>query len=61
MNENEVLQALRERLDAGLEPGDKIIVEREESGFSVHSEFHEVCGLTLKAAIKSGVKSEPEV
>lgn len=57
---DEALQAIAERLENGLQPGDKVVAVMEADGLRVYSEFHEVCGITLKAAVKHGTKSKTE-
>jgi len=61
LNKDETLKALRERLESGLKPGDKVVAVKEVDGFRVYSEFHEVCSTTMKAGIERGTKSSMEV
>lgn len=51
LTEGEVVQAVQERLKNELKPGDRIIVEREEDGFCVHSEFREIRSESIKATV----------
>lgn len=47
---DEVLQAVEKRLTTELKPGDRILIEKEEDGFRVYSEFQEIRSERIKAA-----------
>jgi len=51
ITEAEALQAVSARLEAGLKPGDKIIIEKVGGDLRVYSEFKEVCSENIRAAV----------